>query len=46
MESVSLYKMCISKSHLDGIDNFFFSNKIDYENTTMRDFQTFANYVN
>ena len=44
MEFVSLYKMCISKSHLDGIDNFF-SNKIDYENTTMRDFQTFAYYV-
>ena len=44
MEFVSLYKMCISKSHLEGIDNFFF-NKIDYENTIMRDFQTFANYV-
>ena len=44
MEFVSLYKMCISKSHLDGIDNFFL-NKIDYENTIMRDFQTFANYV-
>ena len=24
---------------------FTFSNKIDYENTSMGDFQTFANYV-